>query len=148
MKEFVTAAKPTAGKIDKGSVIETTHDGTVVRFFEPDPGSLAVMAMVSNQKMTVANMGVFIEFIFNCMAPETQLYFRKRLMDTDDPFGLDGEGGLMDIFKTLTEEWSARPTKSPSGSQPARRATGRASTGATRAKGSTSSVSRSRASSR
>lgn len=148
MKEFVTAAKPTAGKVDKTSIIDTKHDGTDVRFYEPDPGSLAVMAMVSNQKMTVANMGVFIEFIFNCMDPKTQIYFRQRLMDPDDPFGLDGDGGLMDIFKSLTEEWSARPTKSPSGSQPARRATGRASTGATRAKGSTSSVSRSRASSR
>lgn len=148
MKEFVTAAKPTTGKVDKTSIIDTKHDGNDVRFYEPDPGSLAVMAMVSNQKMTVANMGVFIEFIFNCMAPDTQLYFRQRLMDPDDAFGLDGDGGLMDIFKSLTEEWSARPTKSPSGSQPARRATGRASTGATRAKGSTSSISRSRASSR
>jgi hypothetical protein len=148
VKEFVTAAKPTAGKVDKSSIIDTKHDGHDVRFFEPDPGSLAVMAMVANQKMNVANMGVFIEFIFNCMDPKTQVYFRQRLMDPEDPFGLDGPGGLMDIFKNLTEEWSARPTKQPSGSQPARRSTGQGSTGATRAKGSTSSVSRSRASSR
>jgi hypothetical protein len=148
VKEFVTAAKPTAGKVDKSSVIETKHDGRDVRFYEPDSGSLAIMAMVANQKMTVANMGIFIEFIFNCMDEPTGAYFKQRLMDPDDPFELDGAGGLMDIFKALTEEWSARPTKSPSGSQPARRSTGRASTGATRAKGSTSSVSRSRASSR
>jgi hypothetical protein len=148
VKEFVTAAKPTAGKVDKTSIIDTKHDGRDVRFYEPDPGSLAVMAMVANQKMTVANMGIFIEFIFNCMAPETQVYFKQRLMDPEDAFGLDGAGGLMDIFKSLTEEWSARPTKSPSGSAPARRSTGRASTGATRAKASTSSTSRSRGSSR
>ena len=147
MKEFVTAARPTAGKIDKTSKVTFKHDGKEVTFFEPDAGTLAIMAMISNQKMSVQNMGTFIEFIFNVMDPPTQIYFRQRLMDTDDPFGLDGKGGLMDIFKSLTEEWSARPTKKPSDFQPARRATGRGSTGTTPVKASTSSRSRSRASS-
>lgn len=147
MKEFVTAAKTTAGRVDKTSKIETTHDGNKVVFYEPDTASIAIMAMISNQKMSVANMGTFIEFIFNVMDPDTQKYFRRRLMDVDDPFGLDGPGGLMDIFKSLTEEWSARPTKSPSDFRPARRATGPGSTGNTAAKASTSSRSRSRASS-
>lgn len=147
MKEFVTAVKPKAGKIDKTSKTVFKHDGREVTFFEPDAGSLAVMAMISNQKMSVQNMGTFIEFIFNVMDEDTQLYFRQRLMDLDDPFGLDGAGGLMDIFKNLTEEWSGRPTKKPSDFQPARRSTGSGSTAATRAKAPTSLRSRSRASS-
>lgn len=149
MKEFVTAAKPTIGKLDKTQVIKTTHDGTPVEFYEPDAGSIAVMAMIANQKMSPQNMGYFIEFIFNCMSPNTQTYFQRRLMDPDDHgFTLDSQGGLMDIFKALTEEWSARPTKKPSDFQPARRATGSASTAATPVKAKTSSSSRSRASSR
>lgn len=136
------------GKVDKTQVITTKHDGTEVKFYEPDTGSLAVMMMIANQKMTVQNMGTFIEFIFNLMDEDTQVYFRQRLMDPADAFELNGEGGLMDIFKALTEEWSARPTKEPSDYRPAQRATGRASTASTQAKGSTSSRSRSAASSR
>lgn len=148
MKEFVTAVKPKAGKVDKTSRIETKHDGHDVVFFEPDSGALAIMMMVSVQKMSVENMGMFIEFIFNCMEDDTARYFQRRLMDPKDPFGFEGEGGLMDIFKALTEEWSARPTQQPSSSQPARRVTGNASTAPTRVKASTSSRSRSAASSR
>lgn len=148
MKEFVTAAKPNVGKLDKTSVIVMKHDDTEVTFFEPDSGSLAIMMMVAGQKMTPQNMGTFIEFIFNCMDEDTQLYFRRRLMDMSDPFGLSGEGSLMEIWKALTEEWSARPTKQPSDFRPARRATGRASTASTRAKAPTSSKSRSAGSSR
>jgi hypothetical protein len=148
VKEFVTAVKPNAGKIDKTSVITMKHDGTEIRFYEPDAGSLGIMMMVAQQNMTAQNMGTFIEFIFNCMDEETQLYFRRRLMDIDDPFGFDGEGGMMEIFKALTEEWSARPTKQPSDFRPARRATGQGSTAPTRAKAPTSSRSRSAGSSR
>lgn len=148
MKEFVTAVKPKVGKLDKTSVITFKHDGKDVNFYEPDAGSLAIMMMVAGQKMTPQNMGTFIEFIFNCMDEETQLYFRRRLMDMDDSFGLSGEGSLMEIWKALTEEWSARPTKKPSDFRPARRATGRASTASTRAKAPTSSKSRSADSSR
>lgn len=148
MKEFVTAVKPKVGKLDKTSPIIMKHDGKEVKFYEPDPGSIAIMAMIAGQKMNVQNMGTFLEFIFNCMDEETQLYFRRRLMDMDDSFGFDGEGGLMEVWKALTEEWSARPTKQPSDFRPARRATGRASTATTRAKAPTSSKSRSAGSSR
>lgn len=138
MKEFVTAAKPKLGTVDRGAAIKTKHDGKEVTFYEPDPGSLAIMLMITSQVgpkgegLTVQQMGEFIAFIFNTMENETALYFRKRLMDPEDSFTFSDPGGLMDIFKELSKEWSARPTKSPSGSRPARRATGKGSTAPTR----------------
>lgn len=149
MKEFYTAAKDTLGDVTEEDLITFKHDGNEVTFYQPSAGQLAIMANIMNgAKDDPVLAGNFIQLFFAMMEEEDTLpYFRNRLMDRNDTFDIDGPGGMVDIFKALTEEWSARPTKQPSDYQPPRRATGRASTATSPVRASTSSRSRSRASS-
>lgn len=149
MREFYTAAKDTLGETTEDDLITFLHDDKEVTFYQPSAGQLAIMSNIMsgnrNDPVLAAN---FIQLFFAMMEEEDTLpYFRNRLMDRKDTFDLQGDGGMFDIFTGLVEEWSARPTKQPSDFQPPRRATGRKSTATTRAKGSTSSTSRSRGSS-
>jgi len=149
MKEFVTAAKDTFGEVDDDDKITFLHDGREVTFFTPSDGQLAIMLNMGGREMDPKMAGTFIQLWFSMMDDDTLRYFQSRLMDRNDrAFDLDSEGGVFDIFESLVEEWSARPTKQPSDFQPSQRATGRKSTATTRVKARTSSAStRSRVSS-
>jgi hypothetical protein len=147
MKEFVTAAKETLGEVDEESKITFMHDGREITFFEPSTGQQAIMLSMGGRNMDVRAMGTFIQLFFEMADDDTARYLQGRLLDRNDTFDVTGDGGMFDLFEALTEEWSARPTRSQSDSPKPRRATGRASTGTARAKASTSSASRSRASS-
>ena len=144
MREFTTAAKFDVEEEDEPLVF--IHDGREVRFFEPSAGQLAIMATLSMSKeqQTVRQL---MTLFFSVMDEDTYEYFESRLMDRKDTFDLDTEGGVLDIYEFLMEEWSGKPSKQPSDYQPPRKSTGRSSTGSTRAKASTSSRSRSTASS-
>lgn len=149
MKEFFTAAKDTFGEVSEDEKIVFKHDGREVTFFQPSDGQMAIMLNMGGRDMDPRSAGTFIQLWFSMMDNDTVRYFQTRLMDRDDKgFDLESEGGVFDIFESLVEEWSARPTKQPSDFQPSRRATGPKSTGSTRVRASTSSGStRSRASS-
>ena len=148
MLEFVTAAQEHLDEFDEDNAITFKHDDREVTFFQPSTGQLAIMTSLTSSEMDVNTTGQFIQLFFGMMDEDTQKYFRSRLLDRYDPFEMDGKGGIVDIFVGLTKEWSGgRPTKEPADYQPPRRATGKPSTASTRAKGSTSSRSRSRASS-
>lgn len=147
MQEFVTAARDTF-EAEPQSEITFMHDDREVTFFEPASGQLAIMMAFGRGKITPMQASTFITLFFSMMDDETKMYFEDRLLDPKDPFDLDTQGGVFDLWEGLTKEWSARPTREPSDYQPPQRATGRASTASTRAKASTSSPSRSRASSR
>ena len=151
MKEFVTVAAPNFGKVDKSKQITFKHDGKVVTFYQPEPGQAAVMMtmMGDPENLTIEQVATFIELFFSLMDKETARHFRTRLMDREDPFEFDVEGGVVDMFVYVSEQWApSRPSKKPSDYQPPQRATGKSSTAPTRAKALTSSPSRSRASSR
>jgi hypothetical protein len=147
VKEFVTAAKDSLGEVDEDSKITFRHDGREITFFEPSTGQQAIMLSMGGRAMDVKAMGTFIQLFFEMADNDTAKYLQGRLLDRNDTFDVQGDGGIFDLFEAITEEWSARPTREPSDSPSPRRATGRASTGRTRAKASTSSTSRSRASS-
>lgn len=149
MKEFITAAADSIGNVDEDEAVEFLHDGRKVKFYKPSSGQAAIMMTMGGREMDVQAAGTFIQLFLELMDTDTRRYFSSRLLNRDDPFSnLKAEGGLFDIWETLMEEWSARPTKQPSDFQQSRRATGRSSTASSRAKGSTSSRSRSTASSR
>lgn len=147
MKEFFTAAKDSLGEVNEDDVITFLHDGTEVTFFQPSAGQQAIMLSMGGRTMTGKTAGTFIELFFSAADDATQRYMQTRLLDRHDPFDLDSEGGIFDLFEALIEEWSGRPTKQPSDYQPPQRATGKRSTASTRAAASTSSRSRSAASS-
>jgi hypothetical protein len=151
MKEFVTVAGPDFGKVDKSKQIQVKHDGKVVTFYQPEPGQAAVMLtmMGEPEELEPEQVATFIELFFSLMDKETARHFRTRLMDRNDPFEFDVEGGVVDLFVYVSEQWApSRPSKKPSDFQPPQRVTGKSSTAASRVKASTSSPSRSRASSR
>lgn len=147
MREFVTAARDTF-EAEPQSEITFKHDGREVTFFEPGSGQLVIMMGFGRGQIDHKQAATFIALFFSMMDDETVTYFQDRLMDAKDPFDIDSEGGIFDLWEGLVEQWSARPTREPSDYQPKRTSTGRASTASTRAKASTSSTSRSRASSR
>lgn len=149
MREFVTAAKDSIGEVSEDDAFIFLHDGREVKFYKPSSGQASIMMTMGGREMDVRQAGLFIQLFLELMDDDTRRYFSGRLLDRNDPFSnLKAEGGLFDIWETLMEEWSARPTKQPSDFQPSRRSTGRSSTASSRAKGSTSSRSRSTGSSR
>lgn len=147
MKEFITAARDTLGEVDEETKITFKHDGKELTFFEPSTGQQAIMLSMGGRTMDVRMMGTFIQLFFEMADDDTARYLQGRLLDRNDTFDVSGEGGIFDLWEYITEEWSARPTREQSDSPSPQRATGRASTASTRAKASTSSPSRSRASS-
>lgn len=147
MKDFVTAAKDDLGEVNEDDVIAFKHDGREVVFFVPSTGQQAIMLSMGGRDMDPKVAGTFIHLFFEMMDDETQRYFNTRLMDRNDPFDLDTEGGVFDIFDAISKEWSGKAKKQPSDYQKPQSTTGRASTGSSRVRASTSSHSRSRASS-
>lgn len=148
MKAFVTAAKAAkTNKENEEDAISFTHDGRDVKFYQPSVGQQAVMMGMSGSDLNVSTASDFIALFFEMMDNDTQKYFKSRLLDREDSFELDGDGGMMDIYSWLAEQWSGKPTKPASGSRSSASKTGKGSTAPTRAKGSTSSRSRSTASS-
>jgi hypothetical protein len=147
VKDFITAAKDDLGEVNEEDVISFKHDDREVVFFVPSTGQQAIMLSMGGRDMDPKVAGTFIHLFFEMMDDDTQRYFNTRLMDRNDPFDLDTEGGVFDIFDEITKEWSGKAKKRPSDFQKSQSTTGRASTGRTRARASTSSRSRSTASS-
>lgn len=146
MKEFTTAA---ASEIDEGELIEFKHDGRDVAFVSPTPAQASMMMLMISGDAKLETAGTFIHMWFEMMADdETKRYFRSRLLDRNDPFELDNEGGVVEIFEYLVEEMTGNPTKQPSDYQPPQSKTGKGSTAGSSRRASTRSVSRSRATSR
>lgn len=83
-----------------------------------------------------------IDFFFSCLDDAANDYIYKRLVDPDDPLGVEEVSGWV---MSLIQEWGGRPTKQPSDFAPSRKTGGRKST--PRTSPSTSSRSRSTASS-
>lgn len=143
MKEFVTAAKSTLGEVDEDDVITFKHDGREVTFFVPSTGQQAIMLSMGGRDMDPKAAGTFIHLFFEMMDHDTQRYFNTRLLDREDTFDLDTEGGVFDIFEHITEQWSGKATRKPSDYLAPQRKTGGASKAPTRVRASRSSASRS-----
>ncbi len=149
MKDFVTDAKPTLGKKrDPKTATKFKVDGVPVTFYEPMPGQAAIMMTMGTREINLEASALFIQLFFDLMDDATRRHLTTRLLDADDSFELESKGGIFDIWENLIKEWSSKKAiNMPADYQPPRRVTGKQSTGTSRASGSTSSRSRSRASS-
>lgn len=147
MREFSTAAREQFQPED-AEFFEVALDGREMKMYHPGSGQAAIMSTMIRGNTTPKDAANFISLFFAMFDDEDQTYLQDRLMDRKDPFDIDSEGGMFDIFEALLEDVSAsRPPVEPTDFQPPRKSTGRGSTASTRAKGRTSSTSRSRASS-
>lgn len=149
MKDFVTSAKGTIGKKrDPKTATKFKVDGVPVVFFEPMPGQAAIMMTMGTREINLEASALFVQLFFDLMDDHTRRHLTTRLLDADDPFEMESEGGIFDIWENLIKEWSGKKAiNMPSDYQPPRRVTGKSSTGTSPVRASTSSRSRSRASS-
>lgn len=127
MKEFTTAARrsaPTA--IDGAEPITFTVDGEEYTAYPPTPGQLALLisAQAKNREPE-ESIASIIDFLDGILDENAQAMFRKRILDREDPFDFDT---VETIMEGLIEEWSARPTSSPSASSSSPANGGRKST--------------------
>lgn len=147
MQEFVTAVSEDDEDLDEPQSVTFLHDGREVTFFKPSTGQLALMMSMGGREMDLKTAGNFIALFIEMADEESQRYFQTRLLTRPEPgqpvFDLASPGGVYDIFEKLGEHWGGKKSKQPSDYAKPQRATGRASTGTTRAKGSTRSRSRS-----
>lgn len=138
MKEFTTAiaeAQETDEDRDEGQVFKV--DGVECRCFKPEDGQLAIlMASVSRSQNWQTQVAGIINFFVEVLDDDSHQYIVSRLMDRDDPFGLDE---VKDIMEWMVEDWTGRPIQPPSVSTRSQANGGRKSTQRTRK--STSSAS-------
>lgn len=128
MKEFTTAAKAVAASNEGvvGEVLVAKVDGREVTFNPPTEGQMAVLLAASAGLMSDAEAAAnIINFFFSLVGDDDSRYLRQKLFHSEDPFGLEE---IKDITMWLIEEWSGRPTKSPSDFMPSRQAGGPKST--------------------
>ena len=124
VKEFITAAKE-ASEEDE-SILEFTVDGVECRAYPPKDGQLAVlMATTASHSSENEQIAGIINFFVAVLDDDTHTFLVSKLLDRKDPFGIEQ---VQDIMSWMVEEWTARPTKSPSGSTPSRSSGGRKST--------------------
>lgn len=128
MKSFSTAAKAAAHQTDEpiGEPIKFEFDERVVTVLPPTGPQLALF-LAAYGDMTEMGTRVVdtLNFFSARFGREDAGYFRRRLNDPDDPFEFED---LADILAWLVEEWSGRPTISPSASVLSPTATGNDST--------------------
>ena len=139
MLEFTTAVKDVEVEEGEEDVIEYDLDGVLMTAYRPTGGQFAMlMAMTtkysSDQEATAGLITMFV----NIHDEEGQSHLANRLSDRKDPFDIED---VDRILKALIEDWSARPTVSPSDSPSSPPSTGQKSTRTTPAR-RTSSTSR------
>lgn len=130
MREFITAAEKageTQDEVDQG--ITFMVDKVECVAYQPGDGQLAVlMATTGRHSSQNEQIAGIINFFASVLSDESHGYIVSRLLDRRDRFGLEQ---VQDIIEWLIEEWSGRPTKSPSGSTASPPSTGLSSTAET-----------------
>lgn len=132
MREFITAAKE-ASETEDEKAAGTTFlvDGFECRCFKPKDGQLAVlMATTGRHSSNEESIAGYINFFVAVLDDESQSYIISRLLDRKDEFGIDQ---VQSIMEWMIEDWSGRPTQSPSVSTASPPSVGRKSTRPTQA---------------
>lgn len=124
MKEFTTAVQD--AEQDEDGAMEFSVDGTLCRAYRPSDGQLAfLMASTGRHSSDQEQIAGLINFFVAVLDDESHNYIVNRLLDRKDSFGLEQ---VQAIMEWMVEEWSGRPTKSPSVSTTSPPTTGRSST--------------------
>jgi hypothetical protein len=112
MKEFTSAIEESEQGLE--APLEFKIDGRVVRAYRPTDGQFAmVMATLGRHTSMSTKVAGIIDFFVGIMDEQSHQYVVDRLMSRDNQLGFDK---VQEIIEWMVEEWSARPTPSPSGS--------------------------------
>lgn len=127
MKEFQTALKAVEDEeTDDDLAMAFTVDGEELVCFPPSDGQLAILiASVGRHSSQHQQIAGIINFFVEVMDERSHGYVVGRLLDREDPFGLEEVEAIM---SWMIEEWTGRPTQSPSVSTRSQRRAGRKST--------------------
>lgn len=110
MREFTTAVKEATEDTEEG--MKFTLDGVELLCMQPHDGQLAMlMASVGRHTSQQTKIAGIIDFFVAVMDERSHGHIVDRLLDRDDPFGLKE---VEEIMMWMIEEWTGRPTKSPS----------------------------------
>ena len=124
IKEFTTAAREAQAEADDSTTFVV--DGRECTCYKPDAAQFAVlMASISRQNDWTQQVAGVINFFASVLDQPSHAYLTGRLLDREDPFGVED---VQHIIEWMVEEWSGRPTQSPSGSTPSRQNGGPRST--------------------
>jgi hypothetical protein len=128
VREFKRAAR------DARDIAEVLPGGRPIKFLildrevtaspPPNSGPIGYLVAMQSQDADAGDQAfAVLQFLTSLMAEEDSQFVRRALAVGDIDFEV-----LFEVFEYLMEEWSHRPTASPSGSSPRRRAAGRSST--------------------
>lgn len=124
MKEFTTAVSGAEQSDD--DAMEFNVDGTLCRAYRPSDGQLAfLMASTGRHSNSQEQIAGLINFFVAVLDDDSHNYVVNRLLDRKDPFGIEQ---VQAIMEWMVEEWSGRPTRSPSVSTTSPPTTGQSST--------------------
>lgn len=124
VKQFNIAARE-ADKEREGKIEFKVDDQELV-VYKPDSAQYAMLlATTGRGSSEMERIAGTLNFFVKIMDDRSASYIESRLLDFDDPFGIED---VEDILKWLTEEWSGRPTQPPSDSTLTPQSTGAAST--------------------
>jgi hypothetical protein len=126
VKEFTTALREVTDPQDDEEGWQFKVDGHELTCYPPAEGQLAVlMASTSRHTSVSEQIAGIINFFVEVMDGPSHAYLVGRLLDRNDPFGLNE---VTEIMGWMVEEWSGRPTQPSSGSTRSRSSGGRRST--------------------
>lgn len=127
MREFTTAAKAAETDTDReADAIEFPLDGHMLKAYRPGSGQFGVlMAMTNKHASSNEAVAGIITFFCSMLDEDSNTHVINRLLDNRDPLGVED---CQEIMMALVEEWSARPTQSPSDSSASPESTGPSST--------------------
>lgn len=113
MKEFTTAANAAAETPEEAAKgMPFVIDGYECVAHKPKDGQLAVlMATTGRHSSQQEQIAGLINFFVAVLDDDSHSYVVNRLLDRKDPFGIDE---VQNIMEWMIEEWSGRPTQSPS----------------------------------
>ena len=114
-----------ASAIDGAEPIEFDLDGESFTAYPPTPEQFAFHVREQSHRDATRRISSVINFLDGLLDAHGRERFEERLLDRDDPFGLDD---VNTIIGGLIEEWTANPTEPPLSSAPSPPTTGKKST--------------------
>jgi hypothetical protein len=129
VKEFSTAVN---AALEPQELVPFMVDGVELHAYYPTEGQIAVAtAAMTAYSKDYEKVAAIINFFVGVLDEKSHQHLVGRLLDRNDTFGADEVNNIMEW---LIEEWTARPTQSPSGSTASPSNGGRKSTGSARSR--------------
>lgn len=139
MREFVTAVNEAYEPDDADKGEKLVLDGRELTYYKPVEGQYMVfMASTGRHASQNDTVAAVVNFFVELFDKDSQSYLVARLLDRDDPFGIEQINEMLDA---MAEDWTGRPTKPSTASSRSQRNGGRKSTPSTRKLTSSDSLS-------